>query len=104
MKLFTDCYQFIKVEGKKTRYDSGISTYSHPFFEDLRNNKSGELTIYLVDRPDQWGGSTERRSDKALTKSDQNISSLIFPDPTVNIAYGDIRGTEDAIILQFDDV
>ncbi len=99
MNIFSDYYEFCRVEGKKTRYDAHISTQSHPLLEVLLKNKIGGRTIYLVDRPAQWEGSLERRSDKALTKGDQNVSSLLLPDPSLNIGYGDIKGTDDAIII-----
>lgn len=99
MKVFTDYYEISKVKDKKTRYDVGISTCSYPPFERLLKNRTGGKSIYLVNRPAVWNGAQERRADKALTKGENNISSLIIPDPSINIAYGDIKGTEDAMIV-----
>ena len=77
--------------------DCTASTKSYPEFENLRN-KSGELFMYLGDVPARFGGDVRRKADKAITRG-KNISSLYIPDTALNMGYGDIKGTQDAILI-----
>jgi len=116
MSILTDCYRFEKVASKsKTRLDCTASTRSYPEFEDKRatkptkgndrrdETKVGDLVIYLGDVPDSFGGDVHRKADKAITKG-KNISSVYVPDPTNNFAYGDVKGTTDALLFVFDNL
>ena len=96
-RILTDLYSFKKTEGKKTRYDCIVSTESYEPFETLRNGKS-ELFIYLTDVPDKFRADVKRKADKCISKT-RNISSVFIPDITLNYAYGDIRGTSDALLM-----
>ena len=96
-RILTDLYSFKKTEGKKTRYDCIVSTESYEPFEMLRNAK-GELFIYLTDVPDKFRADVKRKADKCISKT-RNISSIFIPDIHFNYAYGDIRGTSDALLM-----
>lgn len=97
--ILTDYYKFEKLPGTKSKHriDCTASTKSYPEFEGLRN-KAGELFVYIGDVPDRFGGNIHRKADKALTKV-KNISSIYVPDVTAGLAYGDIRGTQDAVLI-----
>jgi len=99
--ILTDYYKFEHLpDGKSkspTRRDCTASTKSYPEFEGLRN-KEGELFVYFGDVPTQFGGDVHRKADKTISKS-KNISSVFVPDVTKGLAYGDIRGTQDAILI-----
>ena len=82
------------------RRDCTISTHSYPDFESLRNKKD-ELFMYLGDVPDRFKGNMKRKAGKALSKR-TNITSLYVPDITKSVAYGDIKGTNDALIAAYD--
>ena len=117
MIILTDYYRFEKVAVKsKTRLDCTASTGSYPEFEEKRATKQtkanerfdetniGDLVIYLGDVPDRFGGDVHRKADKSLTIKGKNLSSVYVPDPTNNFAYGDVRGTTDALLFVFDDL
>lgn len=117
MSILTDCYRFEKVASKsKTRLDCTASTRSYPEFEDKRatkptkandrrdETKVGDLVIYLGDVPERFGGNAQRKADKSLTIKGKNLSSIYVPDPTNNFAYGDVRGTTDALLFIFDNL
>lgn len=117
MSILTDYYRFDKI-GKKsiTRLDCTDSTGSYPEFEDKRATKLtkanerrdatnvGDLVIYLGDVPKQFGGNAQRKADKSLTIKGKNLSSMYVPDVTNNFAYGDVRGTTDALLFVFDNL
>lgn len=101
--ILTDYYMGVKDTNTKTRYDVVESTGSYDYFEQILINKKppnkGGLSFYLVDRPNRWGNRWERKSDKAITKSTLNISSVVMPDPTIMIGYGDVNHTQDTMII-----
>lgn len=117
MSILTDYYCFEKVALKsKTRLDCTASTMSYPEFEDKRATKPtkgtdkrdatniGDLIIYLGDVPEQFGGNAQRKTDKSISIKGKNLSSVYVPDITNNYAYGDVKGTADALLFVFDDM
>ena len=97
--ILTDFYQGEKLPNSaKTRYDITASTGSYEPFEILLKNKKGELSFYFGDAPSCFRFSGRDRPDKAITRG-VNISSVFVPDPSSPFAYGDIRGTSDALIM-----
>lgn len=112
--LLTDYYRFEKVATKaKMRLDCTASTESYPIFEQSRADKprkaserfdataEGDLVVYFGDVPKNFGGEVHRKADKSLTMKSNNLSSIFVPDPALNIGYGDVRGSSDAILLIF---
>lgn len=99
--ILTDYYRFEKLPDQKSklRIDCTASSKSYPDFEALRN-KAGDLFVYFGDVPDRFGGNVHRKADKAITKVN-NISSVYVPDITRLIAFGDVRSTQDAILIEF---
>lgn len=113
--ILTDYYRFEKVATKaKMRLDCTASTKSYPMFEQNRATKPrkaserfdatavGDLVVYFGDVPNTFGGNVHRKAGKSLTMKSNNLSSIFVPDPALNIAYGDVRGTSDAILLVFE--
>jgi len=99
--ILTDYYQMQKLPGQKSklRMDCIKSTKSYPEFEAMRN-KGGQFFFYFGNVPERFGGDVHRKADKAITKT-KNISSVFVPDIELLFAYGDIRGTNDALLLLF---
>ena len=117
MSILTDYYKFSRVATKaKLRLDCVASTESYPEFEERRATKAtkatekrdatnvGDLVIYFGDVPEQFGGDVHRKADKSVTIKGKNLSSVYVPDPSNNLAYGDVRGTADALLFVFDGV
>jgi len=117
MSILTDYYKFSRVATKaKLRLDCVASTASYPEFEERRATKAtkatekrdatnvGDLVIYFGDVPEQFGGDVHRKADKSITIKGKNLSSVYVPDPSNNLAYGDVRGTADALLFVFDGV
>ena len=75
------------------------STKGYPVFEALRN-KAGSLFVYFGDVPASFGGDIKRRADKAITKT-TNISSVFVPDVEKLLGFGDVKSTQDAILIVF---
>jgi hypothetical protein len=101
MSIITDYYKFERLPEvkSKTRLDCTISTKSYPELETLRN-KQGNLFLYLGDIPENFKADARRKAEKCLTKG-KSISSLYFPDVQQPLAYGDFKGTADAILIVF---
>ena len=115
MNILTDYYKFCRVATKaKLRLDCVASTESYPEFEEKRATKAtratekrdatniGDLVVYFGDVPEQFGGDVHRKADKSITIKGKNLSSVYVPDPSNNLAYGDVRGTADALLFVFD--
>jgi hypothetical protein len=97
--ILTDYYKGEHLpDTAKSRYDITSSTQSYePFETKLKNRKKG-LSFYFGDVPDRWHFSSKDRPDKAISKSD-NISSVFVPDVTLPFGFGDVKGTQDAILI-----
>ena len=113
--ILTDLYRFERKPGtvSKLRIDCTASTKSYDPLENKRATKQlkpgkrdgcniGDLFVYFGDVPEQFGGDARRKADKALTKT-KNISSIYVPDPQSSYAYGDMKGTADALLFVFHD-
>lgn len=100
--ILTDYYKAEKLTSAKSRYDITASTGEYDFFERLLINKRGfninGLSFNLVSRPEQWKG---KRTDQAITKGSDNITSVKRPNIDSNIAFGDIKGKNDSCIILF---
>lgn len=96
--IFTDFYKFTQT--KNTRFDCLESTASYDYFETSLLNKKGAkvggLSLHLTNRPETWKNG--HKSDKALSRV-KSISSIYRPDINSPIGYGDVKGTNDAIII-----
>jgi len=112
--ILTDYYRFEKKALKsKTRLDCVASTDEYDELEELCAEhdfkgspsrdpiREGDLIIYLGDIPETFGGDVHRKADKCITAKGRNISSIYVPDVESNLAYGDFRGTEDAVLFRF---
>lgn len=100
--ILTDYYCLERLPGTKSkqRLDCTLSTMSYPEFEQLRNKK-GELFLYFGDVPPGYNGHAKRKATKALTKVN-GITSFFVPDITIRVAYGDVKGTNDALLAVHD--
>lgn len=112
--ILTDYYRFERVAVKaKSRMDCTASTKTYEEFEEKRATKAtkatehrdatdvGDLVIYYNDVPPQFGGNVHRKADKSITIKSKNLSSVYVPDPHTNFAYGDFKGTSDALLFVF---
>ena len=113
--ILTDYYRFEKVALKsKMRLDCVASTCGYGELEEMRTVKAfkgsttrdqikeGALIIYLGDIPETFGGDVHRKADKCITGKGRNISSVYVPDVESGLAYGDFRGTDDAVLFVFE--
>lgn len=100
--IFTDYYKGEKLTDAKSRFDITTTTGEYDFFESLLINKRGfninGLSFNCVSRPVRWKG---KKTDLALIKGSNNITSLKRPDIEKNIAFGDIKGSNDGCIIVF---
>jgi hypothetical protein len=99
--ILTYYYKFEHLPGTtaKTRMDCTASTGNYQVFEGWRN-QDGELFVYLNNVPHTFSADAKRRADKMLTKAKgKSISSMFVPDVTLPFAYGDVKGTMDAILI-----
>lgn len=110
--ILTDYYRFERIALKsKTRMDCTASTRSYPEFEEKRATMAkratekrdatniGDLVIYYGNVPDQYGGNVHNKADKSITIKGKNLSSVFVPDPESGFAYGDFKGTTDALLF-----
>lgn len=105
--IFTDYYRGRLLTSAKNRYDIDKSTQSHPFLETILINKQkfnvGGLSFNYTPRPIQFKSSECRQTEMILAKGSSSISSVYVPNISKSyIGYGDIKTTNDAIIILFD--
>lgn len=100
--ILTDYYKGEKLTDALCRFDITASTGEYDLFEKLLINKQkfnpGGLSFYFGQRPCMWGG---KKTDMAITKGSQNITSAKRPNLETNLAYGDINGSNDGCIIVF---
>ncbi|RCW31380.1 hypothetical protein [Marinilabilia salmonicolor] len=102
-KILTDYYRMEHLPGtkSKSRMDCTLSTKSYPELETLRN-KAGKLFFYFHDVPEHFHARAKRKADKAITKT-KSISSVYIPEITLPLGYGDIKGSQDALVFVFNE-
>ena len=101
----TAYYRFDKLATKSVyRLDCVAATNNYKPFEAMRAAKKrgdtnrGDLFVYLLDVPKQF--AIHNGATKSLTTSKgKNLSSIITPDHASRYAFGDVRGTNDAILF-----
>ncbi len=100
--ILTDYYLLEKLplSKSKLRYDVTVSTQSYEPLELLKNKK-GELFFYYCDIPIHFKQAIKQRATKCISAKGKNISSVIVPDVSLPIAYGDIINCLDAILMIF---
>ena len=102
--ILTNYLKAVKVEGKKRRFELTASTNTHDYLSGIlinkRNPNKGGESFNLVPRPIKYKKSVI--TDKAITKGSFNISSIYIPDIEQPIGFGDINGTNDAIIFRWE--
>jgi len=100
--ILTDYYKGQKLTDAQSRFDITASTGEYDLFEQLLINKQkfniGGLSFNFGQRPDRWKG---KKTDMAITKGSQNITSVKRPNLENNVAYGDINGSNDSCIIVF---
>ncbi len=100
--ILTDLYTGQKLTESKFRFDITASTGEYDSFENLLINKKkfniGGLSFNYVPRSKDWKG---KETDFAITKGNQNITSVKRPDIESNFAFGDINGTNDGCIIAY---
>ena len=99
--ILTDYYRFehLPDSKSKSRLDCVASTQNYNEFEQLRN-KRGELFIYFCNVPESFSASAQRKADKIITtREGKSLSSVFVPDVTLPFAYGDVKGSSDAVLI-----
>ena len=103
--LITDYYKAVQINEKsKTRFDVSASSESYQFYEDFLRIKigwnKGGLSFHFGKAPDNFNLREKDKPDMAITRIG-SISSLFVPNPALSFAYGDNKGTSDAILVIF---
>jgi hypothetical protein len=93
-----DSYSLFKKDlNLKTKYI--LAACSVPYELLHRPNKKGEVVVYLTAVPDCIESHSQRKPALSLSISGIYISGLYIPDlKKPEIAFGDVKGTEDAIL------
>lgn len=95
----TNYYRFQNVPGK-TRYDEITSSQQYPPFDRLRN-KQGNLFIYFTQyQKNNAKASPSILPDYQISKQ-FNISGVFGLSLSSCFGYGDVRGTQDALLFIF---
>ncbi len=106
--IFSDYYKGELKTNAKSRFDITHSTGGYPFFESLLINKQksnvGGLSFNYAPRPMQFKGNEKRLAEMIISKGCSSISSVYVPNlQKYYFAYGDVKTTNDAMIIIFDE-
>ncbi|WP_430972640.1 hypothetical protein [Sunxiuqinia rutila] len=105
--ILSDYYKAEKLQEVKAKYRFEISksTMEYDRFQLLLINKRNPnprgWSFNFVPRPKRWEG--EESPDMAITKGSENISSVYIPEPSLPYGYCDIKGTNDACLVVFNE-
>ena len=96
--ILSDYYKLKRLPdiASKLRIDCVTSTASYPQIEQLRN-KDCKLFVYWTNSQHTHAGQ-KLQADLAITKT-AHISSIYTPTLKSCIGYGDMAGTDDALIF-----
>ena len=111
--ILNDYYKFTREAIKsKQRLDCTASTESYPTFEEKRATDPqratgkrdainvGDLVAYFGGVPANFKG--DPNTDKVFSMKGKSVSSVYMPDHSSPFAYGDVKGTLDAILFVMD--
>lgn len=102
--ILTDFYRAELLTTAKHRYDVTASTQGYDLFESLLINKRsfnvGGLSFNLVPQPD---GHSGRKADFIISKGSHSITKVFRPDIASPGGHGDINGTNDGLIILFNE-
>ena len=111
--ILTDYYRFERIKFKsKTRLDCVSSTKTYPQFEEKRADKYtketirndainiGDLVIYYG-AANHVSAKARRKAEKSISIKSDHVTSVYVPDIESEFAYGDFKGTSDAILFCF---
>ena len=103
--ISTSSHKNVKVYDTDTcRFDITFSTGEYDLFESLLINKRGfnigGLSFYCGKRPEKWKG---KKTDLAITKGSNGITSIKHANIENNIAFGDINHSNDGCIMVFNE-
>ena len=102
--ILTDYYRLQVLKPTKShRMDCTASTGEYPLFEAMAaRSKVGRLFLYVTKVPERFAADAQRRADRSINNG-TNISSIYVPNLEMpNLGFGDVAGTEDALLLKFE--
>ena len=104
--ILTDYYRMVRLQeyanNKTPRYDCVASTGEYPRFEEMASrSKVKRFYCYYNGIPDTFSNRARQKAERAIT-STKNISSVFIPNISKPLfGYGDVKGTQDAILFVF---
>lgn len=102
----TDYYRMERLpefqKNKTPRFDCTASTGSYPAFEQIANkSRVKRFFCYYNGLPDSFSQNAKNNAEMAITNT-KNISSVFIPILNKHwLGYGDVRGTQDALLFVF---
>lgn len=103
--ILTDYYKMIEIKPLKShRFDCVASTGEYDFFEDIAQRaRDKRFFFYYTELPVSFSAHAQRRAERVITNK-TNISSVYIQDLQDPLkGWGDVIGTEDAILFLFSD-
>ena len=104
--IITDYYRMVRLQeyanNKTPRFDCIASTGEYPMFQDMAaRSKVKRFYCYYNGIPDSFSNRARQKAERAIT-STKNISSVFIPNINKPLfGYGDVKGTQDAILFVF---
>lgn len=105
--ILTDYYKMQEIRVRKShRFDCTASTGGYNPFEAIGGkcrDKVKRFFFYYGGVPESFNAHAQRKADRVITNGD-NLSSVYIPDlDNPLLGYGDMRGTNDALLFLFTD-
>jgi hypothetical protein len=87
-----------------TRFDCVETTGSYLPFDNEASPETGVFRAYITKTPSCFKRCGSRAADRTLKGRVKSISGIFTPDIDFpNLGYGDVYGTQDAILFIFND-
>ncbi len=102
--MILDIYMKFEKLGKnksKERFD--LTDQSQIYESIFSPNKKGDVWVYLYNNTDFINTNTKRKPNLVLCGRAEHLSGIYISDPDFPLfAYGDTKGTEDALLFLFE--
>ena len=104
--ILTDYYRMVRLQeyanNKTPRFDTIASTGEYPRFEQMAaKSRVKRFYCYYNGIPDSFSNRAREQAERAITNT-KNISSVFIPNLNKPLfGYGDVKGTQDAILFVF---
>lgn len=106
MAVITEAYRLGRGYAiSQERYDTTKYAGRYIPLEQGMSSRDKAPFVYLTKIPSKWSDHAKANAEYTLNTGKSNVSSIYIPEPMLypNIGFGDMQGTNDALIIHIAD-